>query len=522
MGSTIGDFITANITRETGRVLQTGFGTPMLLGEHPFTKNRIDKYKTPQAMLNDGFPVTSQLYKMAVAMMSQRVSPRNFLVGRKLGNFNAIQTIAIAGTATAGTYTITLDNQTTAAIQLDDDDSAVEAALELLSNITSVSVTGTLATGFVIEFDGADANTAFNDFVVDISSLTGATGVTVTVNQTGSTVQTWTEALADVRSKPVSGSEADNFFSLMIASNIKADILEIAALIEPLTKMFFPLSMDADIPQTGSADLMSLLKGLTYDHTSLMFTRLITITYGTLSAGNGFSAGEVVTGAGGATGTVASIDTALSQIKILPTNSTDYILLENVTGGTTGSIAPISDIVKNQIEAAWNGRLLPEAPGSANWHKQQLKAVTTDDYTTNELSELTSKRANFFESVASLNLITSDGITASGEFNDVIRGLLWIQTRITEVVFALLANEQQSKIPFTQNGIDSIVQRVSSFLVTAENAGVLVAGSSSVQGPAIEDISDGDKLTRILNGITFSGQLQGAINRVNFEGSVDV
>ena len=55
---------------------------------------------------------------------------------------NESQTVAVAG-ATGGTFTLTFDGQTTAPIAFPLDNAAIEAALEALSNLDDVAVTGT-------------------------------------------------------------------------------------------------------------------------------------------------------------------------------------------------------------------------------------------------------------------------------------------------------------------------------------------------------------------------------------------
>ena len=54
---------------------------------------------------------------------------------------NESQTIAVAG-ATGGTFTLTFDGQTTAPIAFPLDNAAIESALEALSNLDDVAVTG--------------------------------------------------------------------------------------------------------------------------------------------------------------------------------------------------------------------------------------------------------------------------------------------------------------------------------------------------------------------------------------------
>jgi len=99
-----------------------------------------------------------------------------------------VQTVTITGTPTGGTYTLTFDTQTTAGIAFDATASAVQSALEALSNIdpgdvvcaggphpdTAITVT------FGGQYDGQDVE----QMTADDSSLTGGTTPEVTVTTT--------------------------------------------------------------------------------------------------------------------------------------------------------------------------------------------------------------------------------------------------------------------------------------------------------------------------------------------------
>ena len=271
MGKTISDIINVTITRESARVLQRGFGIPMIFGEHSHFEDKVREYDNPDDMLTDGFLVTDAHYLAAIALMAQRVSPSTFKVGRKLADVNEIQIITFTGTPSAGTFTITLDAVTSGAINWDDDAAAVETALELMANIASVSVTGDFAVGFTVEFDGADANTAFNTFTIDVSSLTGVTASVSTVLQEGSAVESWTVGLAALRN--VGNGGDDDWYGLGILSNADQDIEDISDAVEALStpKLFVFASAEADIIATPTTDIISVLSAKNYDRTAAIY-----------------------------------------------------------------------------------------------------------------------------------------------------------------------------------------------------------------------------------------------------------
>jgi hypothetical protein len=122
------------------------------------------------------------------------------LYGPYAGRSNEVQTATITGSPTGGTFTLTLDGETTAAIAYNAAASTVQTALEGLSNITpgDVTVTGSAGGPYTITFSGARAGTNVPAMTAT-ASLTGGTspGVTMaTGTGGGSTASDGTETLA--------------------------------------------------------------------------------------------------------------------------------------------------------------------------------------------------------------------------------------------------------------------------------------------------------------------------------------
>ncbi|HEU4489552.1 MAG TPA: ThuA domain-containing protein, partial [Jiangellales bacterium] len=94
---------------------------------------------------------------------------------------NESQTVAVAN-ATGGTFTLTFDGQTTGPIAFPLDNTEIEAALEALSNIDDVAVTGTGTR--TVNFRGSLSQTDVPQMTADASGLTSTATATVTVNTT--------------------------------------------------------------------------------------------------------------------------------------------------------------------------------------------------------------------------------------------------------------------------------------------------------------------------------------------------
>lgn len=114
-----------------------------------------------------------------------------------------VQTVTITGGPTGGTYTLTFDGSTTAAIAFNATAAAVQSALEALSNVDPGDVVcaggphpGTAVT---VTFGGNYLGENVPQMTAASGSLTGGTTPTVTVTTTtagGSTVSDGTEVLA--------------------------------------------------------------------------------------------------------------------------------------------------------------------------------------------------------------------------------------------------------------------------------------------------------------------------------------
>jgi PKD repeat protein/type 1 glutamine amidotransferase len=86
---------------------------------------------------------------------------------------NEAQTLTVAG-ATSGTFTLTFDGQTTAPIPFPLQNTAIEAALEALPNLTDVGVSGNAPTSRTINFGGDRSAQNVPLLTGDASGLTGS------------------------------------------------------------------------------------------------------------------------------------------------------------------------------------------------------------------------------------------------------------------------------------------------------------------------------------------------------------
>lgn len=104
------------------------------------------------------------------------------------GSSEEVQSVAITGTPTGGTYTLSFGGQTTAAIPYNATAAQVRTALEALSTIGSGNVTTTggphPGSAVAVTFTGTLANTDVAQMTASSASLTGGSTPTVGVSTT--------------------------------------------------------------------------------------------------------------------------------------------------------------------------------------------------------------------------------------------------------------------------------------------------------------------------------------------------
>jgi hypothetical protein len=158
-----------------------------------------DGYFAGNSAVNIGDPVTGYkypcLFEVGAALAGMNFGARIYLSATDgaFADANAgaheTQTVTITGVPTGGTFTLTFDGQTTAAIAFNATAATVEAALEALSTIGqgNVQVTGAAGGPYTVEFVGELADVNVSAMTADGSGLTGGTtpGVTIATATAG-------------------------------------------------------------------------------------------------------------------------------------------------------------------------------------------------------------------------------------------------------------------------------------------------------------------------------------------------
>ena len=175
------------------------------------------------------------------------------------------------------------------------------------------------------------------------------------------------------------------------------------------------------------------------------------------------------------------------------------------------------------FSAAWMGRTLPTQPGSETWMFKQLIGIAPVSLTTDQYDNIVAKNGNSFWTVAGLN-ITFNGQCSDGNYIDTQRGLDWLSADIATRVFSALAEGTGNKLPYSDPGIQTVVNEVRAGLKDGINVGFLLydpkVPTPVVTYPTEASIDPSTRAQRILPDINFMAQLAGAIQQVQIQGVV--
>lgn len=172
------------------------------------------------------------------------------------------------------------------------------------------------------------------------------------------------------------------------------------------------------------------------------------------------------------------------------------------------------------LAAAWMGARLPMQPGSENWMFANLPGVSAPGLSASQVANLQGKSCNYYYPVIVGTNIAAQGTTAAGSFFDLTRGQDWLVSRLSTRVVSLLTSTG-SKVPYTDAGIAMIEDQVRAQMQEAIANGYLAASPAPVvTSLAAASQNPTDRSNRIVRGITFKANAQGAVNNVNVSGTV--
>ena len=204
--------------------------------------------------------------------------------------------------------------------------------------------------------------------------------------------------------------------------------------------------------------------------------------------------------------TAATVVDTIAQLKALGYKKTLAMFNEN-----TNTTVP---------EAAWAGRFAPLLAGSTLWIHKPLVGIFPSKLSATQEADLKAKNANWYTTVAGIDVMYGDNKVVGGEYIDVQLGITWLITRMRERVFGTIVN--QRKINFDTAGVALIESNIRSILQEAiENNIIAAQPAPQITVPNVLALSSAQRNTRNLTGIKFTARLAGAIQTVlDIEGTV--
>lgn len=205
----------------------------------------------------------------------------------------------------------------------------------------------------------------------------------------------------------------------------------------------------------------------------------------------------------------AWIDT---QKKLYFFDTDDLELIEELQSDRT--VYMYHDDVDQYAAAGWIGRCAPEEPGSITWKFKTINGVKAANIRTSDLTKLHKEGGNTYLQKLGV-LQSSEGLTTSGEYIDVMRSQDFLDARLTEEVSRVFFINK--KVSYENSGIALLIAAAESVLKRATEQGIILKddagnGLYTVTARKREDSLPNDIANRVYDGLEIIVPLAGAIH----------
>ena len=445
------------ISLNTSGLTREGFGTLIFLTAHNFYKDRVRSYSDTDSIGNDT-QTSSNAYAAGTAVFVNDPAPSTLKIGRVIADsVIAPDVLDDAGSLIVGR-----------AVELtitDQNDDIVTASYTTVGGDTVADVVDELKTQ--IDAGGLDITTTDN-------------GDTLTV----------------ARATPF-GSGGDFIISaisnaIISAGTLQENIVDALLAINEVDSDWYGLAWEN---HTSGDDILDLLTSVESQE-KLYFI--------------GSSAVESINNAFTLGGTPAAAD-ILARVADTQTG-------RGITYWHQDADTEFSELTF----AAYN---FPYDAGSVSWANLQVpmsnaKNPEGNKLTTTQEQNLADRNANW-PSIEGNIVYTREGKVAGDEWIDNIRGRDNLQADIQADMFDILTNQQGTKVPYTDKGINVFVGALDKRLNLYKTDRNFLTDPITITVPKAKDITRDVKITRILSGLSFKAKLAGAINMTDIKGSLE-
>lgn len=260
------DIVSIAISTESVKVLQAGFGIPLILSPNVAWAERTRTYTDLAGMSTDGFSTTGPEYLMASALFAQDPRPEKVVVGRLANKPTQRYTVTVKTVENSKKYQLRVRGNTaefTADATATNDEivAGLMAAVNALTGDTTTATTdstgGVGAHKLLLTADAAGNWDAVESLDVNYLEV----------------VQDHADpgAAADLGAIKL---ENDTWYAVLNAWNSKAMVTAIAAWVETAKKLFIAQTIDTPVISTaksGTDDVAEALQAAAYARTALIY-----------------------------------------------------------------------------------------------------------------------------------------------------------------------------------------------------------------------------------------------------------
>lgn len=486
------DIAQVSISLQTSGVSRAAFGTPIFLTAHNYFSDLTRSY-TKTADVTADTEAGSNAATAALAVFNNNPSVDTFKVGRIIASSIITPNIFGGSIPTGSIFSITVTDG--------GGNSVLASYTSLIADTPSIVVT---------------------ELVADINAILGTGGTAVVlVTNNG---DTFTIARAGAFS---AGGDDGDFTVSLLANNVvtaaadldntntaaNASVLNAYSLIQEADNDFYVVTWEG-------SNLGGLTTGFS-DDTATLLSGIGVLDVATTIEGAGSDDSKLFF-------VGASDDNGISNTYSVGDTPTG--ILDIAAWMAFGNFSRTVTWWHNTATTTFNqltfaGFNLPFDAGSITWAnlRVNVSAAQNSDgkaLTQTQQQNLSDKFANWATIQGGI-VYTREGKVAGNEFIDIIRGRDNLKSDLEADLFNILTNQQGTKIPYTDKGINLVKgvvdRRLNDYKVNRN-----FLSDFTITVPKASDIPQATKITRILEDMSFTATLQGAIQLVDLTGTLTV
>lgn len=400
----------------TGGATQAG----AVFAETVEQRDEIKRYTSLEGVAED-FGTGTIEYQKANAAFSQTPRIQELKIGRRRSPQAQVMNVDVTTVTDDTDYTVVLNGET--------------ATFNSGFGATATSIT----TGLVAAVNALNEPVTLTNNGTDFDIAADIPGESIILTATANLTTSTTTPNKGMADDILKAKQTDNnWYFLIINTELDLDIKEAAKTIETMEKTFFCQTSSPSVKNNAVGNIAAVIFGKRYDRTALNFTD----------------------------------DTTENR---------------DITYAAAGAVRD---------------------PGSSTWVYKKESGVTAPVLTASQEANLTALNVNYQVVVKGITF-SYTGKMSSGEYIDVMRGIDFFTIRLQEDY--LEAQLNSPKIPYTQAGIDTVSQIISTRAEQCIGQGIFA--SFTVTLPSYDQTTASERGNRTITA-QFSGVLQGAIHKL--------